>query len=149
MTGGSGRNWYQVYLLVLTMVFVGGSWVTGSAGQVITATFPSWSQYLWYGGLLLGAVVALVGIALHSVTGLLIERGALFWLAGLCAAYGCAFLAFAERADIFHAVFVVTFVLTFALVNLVRAWQVRRDVDAILAQLRYLQSSETPTEAPA
>jgi hypothetical protein len=46
MSGGPGRNWYQVYLLVLTMVFVGGSWATGSEGQVIAATFPSWSQYL-------------------------------------------------------------------------------------------------------
>jgi hypothetical protein len=144
MSGGPGRNWYQVYLLVLTMVFVGGSWATGSEGQVIAATFPSWSRYLWYGGLLIGAVVALVGIAQHTVVGLLIERGALFWLSGLCAAYGCAFLAFAGRTDAFHAVFVVTFVLAFALVNLVRARQVRRDVDAMRTQLRRLATLETP-----
>lgn len=85
------------------MVFVGGSWATGSQDQVITATFPSWSQQLWYGGLLLGALIALIGIALHTVAGLLIERGALFWLSGLCAAYGCAFLASAGRAGAFHA----------------------------------------------
>jgi hypothetical protein len=93
---------------------------------------------------LTGAVVALVGIAQHTVVGLLIERGALFWLSGLCAAYGCAFLAFAGRADAFHAVFVVTFVLAFALVNLVRARQVRRDVDAMRTQLRRLATLETP-----
>lgn len=139
----SGRNWYQVYLLVLTMVFVGGSWATGNEDQVITATFPSWSQYLWYGGLLTGALVALVGIALNTVVGLLIERGALFWLSGLCASYGCAFLAFAGRADAFHAVYVVTFVLTFASVNLVRTRQVRHDVDAMRAQLQRLAPLET------
>lgn len=139
-----GRNWYQVYLLTLAMVFVGGAWATGSEAQVIAATFPSWSQALWYGGLLTGSLVALAGIGMNTVTGFLIERGAMFWLAGLCGCYGLAFLAFAGRADTFHAVYVVSFVLAFALVNLVRARQIRHDVDRMRAQLRCLAPPEAP-----
>lgn len=50
------RNWHEVYLLVLAIVFVGASRLTGGEGQVIAATFPAWSQHLWYGGLLVGSV---------------------------------------------------------------------------------------------
>lgn len=142
------RNWYQVYLLVLAMVFVGGAWATGSEGQIIAQTFPSWSQFLWYGGLLLGSLVALVGIGMNTVTGFLIERGALFWLAGLCGCYGLAFLAFAERAGTFHVVYVVAFVLAFAAVNLARARQVRSDIDRMRAQLRDLAVPDRPEALP-
>lgn len=138
-----GRNWYQVYLLVLAVVFVGASWLTGGEGQVIAAAFPSWSQYLWYGGLLAGSVAALVGIALATVVGLLLERAALLWLAGLCAAYGMAFLAFPAGADVFHTVYVVTFVGSFALVNLVRARDIRRGVNSMRGDLRGLADPET------
>lgn len=86
----------------------------------------------------MGGAVALVGIAMNTVTGFLIERGALFWLAGLCGCYGLAFLAFAGRADAFHAVYVVTFVLAFAAVNLARARQIRWDIDRMRAELRRL-----------
>lgn len=133
-----GRNWYQIYLLVLTMVFVGFAWATGSESQVITATFPGFMQVIWYGGLLAGALVTLVGIAMHTVTGFLIERGALFWLAGLCTAYGLAFMAYAAQADPFHAAYVVVFVLAFAAVNLARARQIRGDIDKMRADLRRL-----------
>lgn len=139
----TGRNWYQVYLLVLTMVFVGSAWLSGGEGQVIAATFPAWSQYLWYGGLLIGAAAALVGIGLGTVVGLLIERAALFWLAGLCGAYGMAFLAFSSRSDVFHAVYVVTFVALFALANLTRARAIRRDIDRLRWTLRRLGDTET------
>ncbi len=81
----AGRNWYEAYLMLLTAAFAVSAWATGSEAQVIAATFPAWSQYLWYGGLTAGAVLALAGIALGTVPGLLLERGALFCLRA-CAA---------------------------------------------------------------
>lgn len=101
---------------MLTVAFSVSSWASGSRDQVIAATFPSWSQYLWHGGLIMGAVLALVGLALHTVAGLLVERGARFWLAGLYGCYGVEFLAFAGRADLGHAVYVVVLVNAYALV---------------------------------
>lgn len=133
-----GRNYYQVYLLILAIVFVGTSWASGGEGQVIAATFPIWAQALWYCGLIAGAVLALGGITAHSLGGLLVERAALFFLAGLCASYGLAFLAASDRADIFHAAYVVFFVLTFAAVNLLRARQIRRDIDEERRKLRQI-----------
>lgn len=138
----SGRNWHEIYLLVLTVAFATSGVLTQSSGQVITATFPSWGQRLWYGGLIIGALVALAGIVLHSVTGLLVERAALLGLAGLCGAYGLAFLATASRAGLFHAVFVVVLVGAYALVNLARAVQVRRDIDALRTDLQKLAAPE-------
>jgi hypothetical protein len=133
-----GRNWHEVYLLVLTVAFAAMAWATGSQEQTIAGTFPAWSQQLWYGGLVVGAVVGLLGIALHTLTGMLIERAALLGLSGLCAAYGAAFLAHASRADLFHAVFVVVFVAAYAVVNLARACQVRREINQVRAQLQWI-----------
>ncbi|MGH3987823.1 MAG: hypothetical protein ACRDTZ_10945 [Pseudonocardiaceae bacterium] len=137
----SDRNWYEVYLLVLAVMWVATAWLTGSADQTIVRTFPSWSQHLWYGGLLVGVMVALLGITLASVAGLLVERAALFWLAGLCMAYGLAFWAAADRSDPYHAAYVVVFVLGFAAVNLARATQIRSAVDAKRAALRKMAQS--------
>lgn len=134
----AGRNWYQIYLLFLAAVFVGFSWISGGEGQVIASSFPAWAQGLWYGGLLVGAGLALVGIAMHTITGLLLERASLFFLSGLCASYGLAFLAASARSDVFHAAYVVFFVLSFAGVNLLRARQIRRDVDEERLKLRKL-----------
>jgi hypothetical protein len=134
----AGRNWYQVYLLVLTAAFAVASWFTDSEGQTLITTFPAWGRHIWYGGLLVLALAALVGIAMHNLTGLLVERAALFVLAGLCGAYGLVFLGFAGRSDPAHAVYVVVLVLAYAAVNLVRATQIRRDVDSIRHGLRLL-----------
>lgn len=82
----AGRNWHGAYLAVLTVVFALEAWLSGSQQQVIAATFPGLARNLWYGGLIAGAVLVLIGVTLHTVTGLLIERAALFLLAGLWAA---------------------------------------------------------------
>lgn len=145
-----GRNYYQIYMLVLAIVFVGSSAITGGEGQVIAQSFPLWAQYLWYGGLTIGASIALFGIARNNLVGLLIERAALLFLAGLCASYGLAFLAASSRSDVFHAVYVVFFVLAFAVVNYVRAKQARKNVDEERRKLRQigdLKESLKPPEA--
>ena len=123
-----GRNWHEALLLVLTVAFAAQAWASGSEQQTIAATYPPWAQAIWYGGLILGALVALAGIIWHGHTGLLIERAALLGLAGVCVSYGLAFLLHADRADLFHAVYVVVFVGAFAAVNVARAAQIRREI---------------------
>lgn len=136
----TGRNWHGAYLAVLTVLFALEAWLSGSQQQVIAATFPAWSRHLWYGGLITGALLVLAGIVLHTVTGLLIERAALFVLAALCGAYGLAFLAASTRAgaDPGHLVYAVVLVLAFAGVNLLRARQIRREIDQTRSELRRL-----------
>jgi uncharacterized membrane protein len=137
-----GRNWHEVYLLVLTILFAVTGWLTDSKEQIITATFPAWAQSFWYGGLAAGAVLALVGIALHTLTGLLVERAGLFALAGLCGAYGLTFGALAGRVDPVHSVAITLLVFAFAAVNLARAGQIRREVNGVRHDLRKLASPE-------
>jgi hypothetical protein len=142
----TGRNWYEVFLLILTALWAIAGWVTGSEGQEIALTFPAWARDLWYGGLLVCSLVALAGVVAGTVTGLLIERAALFFLAGLCGGYGLVFFANAGIADPVHAAYVVVLVLAYAGVNLTRALQVRRDLDLLRRGLCHLAG---PEGAPA
>lgn len=128
----SGRNYYEIYLLVLTAGWAALNWATGADGETIEAAFPGWGRHLWFGGLLAGATLALVGIAVGTVVGLLVERAALFGLAGLCAAFG---VLVASRADLVHALYVVPLLLAYAAVHLHRARQAYRDVGRICQTL--------------
>lgn len=142
------RHRHEVYLLVLTMAFARMAWASDSAERTIVATYPAWSQAIWY-GLIRGALLALVGIAWRSLNGLLLE-GAALALAGLCGSYGFAFLIHAGRADLSHVVFVVAFVAVFAAVNLARARQIGTEITARrtarLAALGALQPRRPPRE---
>lgn len=138
----TSRNWYEVFLLVLTALWAVSGWVTSSEGQQIALTFPPWARDLWYGGLLFCALAALMGVAMAGVTGLMVERGALFVLAGLCGCYGLVFFARAGVADPLHAAYVVVLVLAYAGVNLARAVQIRRELDLVRHGLRHLAGTE-------
>lgn len=141
----AGRNWYQVFLMALTAGWAIYSWMSGSAGETITATFPAWSQGLWYICLILGSVMALFGVALGTVTGLLVEQSGLFILAGICSGYGLAFLAFAGRADPAHVAYSVSLVLVYAVVNLARARQIHKDIASLKRGLRKLAAAPEAT----
>jgi hypothetical protein len=138
-----------MYMLLLTVGFAVLSWVTGSAGQEITKTYAPWAQTLWYGGLTIGAALALAGIIWHTEQGLLLERAALVFLTGLCGSYSTAFLLTAGRADPLHALFVVVFVAAFGAVNLARARQIRLDLrDSRAARLLTLTALQPPEAGP-
>lgn len=136
----SGRNYYQVYLLLLTAGWAAVNWVTGADGEVIEAAFPSFGRHIFFGGLLGGSVLALMGITLGTLVGMLLERAALFALAGLCGAFG---LLVASRADAIHLAYVVPLLLTYAVVHLIRARQVRRDITRVRKTLAGLADPET------
>lgn len=129
----SGRNYYEIYLLILTAAWAAASWLTGMDGETIEAALPGLGRHLLFGGLLTGSLIALGGIAIGTITGLLVERAGLIALAGWCAAAAVLILS---QADAIHALYVVPLIGAYALVHLVRAGQVARDVTRIRATLR-------------
>ncbi|MGH3776503.1 MAG: hypothetical protein ACRDRR_12365 [Pseudonocardiaceae bacterium] len=62
-----GRNYHGAYLMLLTVAFATTAWLSRSEQQVIAATFRAWSQHLWYGGLVGGALPRLAVIARSSI----------------------------------------------------------------------------------
>jgi hypothetical protein len=134
----TGRNWYQLLLMVLTVFWVATAWMSGSTDQSITASFPWWSRSLWYFGLTIGAAVTAVGIIMHTFTGLLVEKAGLFILVGICAGYVVAFLAFAGRADPVHVISIVALIALYAAINIARARQIHRDIVGLKHGLRKL-----------
>lgn len=129
------RNWHEVYLLGLAgLNGLAGLALPGSRSQAIEATFPIWGQYGWYVGLLAGAGLGIGGIALGTLTGLLVERAAMWLLTGLCAAYVLG--ALAVSGDRAATALGVALVAAFALANLARARQIARMVRRVQTQLR-------------
>lgn len=53
------RNWFEAYLLVLAFGS-GTQGLLGGGSRTVETSFPAWGQYLWYGGLLAGSLLALV-----------------------------------------------------------------------------------------
>jgi hypothetical protein len=139
----TGRNWYQLMLMVLTIFWVVTAWVSNNAGQAITASFPVWSQTLWYGGLVVGALVTTIGIVLHNFIGLLVEKSGLLALVGICAGYSVAFLSFAGRAGIVHVILIVALIALYAGINWARVWQINKEIHTLKLGLRKLATPET------
>lgn len=134
----TGRNWYQLMLMVLTVFWAATAWLSNSTNETITASFPWWSQSLWYFGLIAGAAVTAVGIIMHTVTGLLVEKSGLFILVGICAGYDVAFLAFAGRADPGHVILIVALIALYAVINFARARQIHKAILDLKHGLRKL-----------
>jgi hypothetical protein len=135
----SGRNYYEIYLLVLTAGWALYNWVTAADGETIEAAFPGWGRHIFMGGLLVGSLVALGGIAVGTVVGMLVERAALFALAGFCGAVGLVVLS---RADVGQALYVTPLLLAYAAVHLVRARQVRADISRLRKALAHSAAAE-------
>jgi hypothetical protein len=129
--------------MVLTVFWVATAWLSGSSGEVITASFPTWSQALWYGGLTVGAVVVATGIILHNFTGLLVEKSGLLVLIGICTGYGVAFLAFADRAGIVHVILIVSLIALYAGINWARVRQIYKEIRTLKHGLQKLAAPET------
>lgn len=77
----SGRSPFEIYLL-------GASILTGAIGLInprragASAVLPLWELYTWDIGLVVGGLVALVGVWMSSPAALLVERAGLSVLAG-------------------------------------------------------------------
>lgn len=130
----SGRNYYEVYLLVLTIGWAIMSWIVGD-GEAIGAVFGPWGRAVFLGGLVAASALALTGIAIGTLTGMLIERAAMYTLSGLCV---CFAVVVAFGADLTQALYVVPLLATYGVVHYHRTRQVRRDINRARAQLRTL-----------
>lgn len=135
---GSGRNWFEFYLLVLTAAWAIFAWIVGD-GETVAVLFTSVGKELWFAGLIASSVLAIIGIITGTVTGLLIERAALYLLAGLLGWVGLAFLSYATAVNALHLLFVTPLLLIASAVMLTRTWQIRRDLNRIRTRLRALR----------
>ena len=133
----SGRNGFEAYLLVLIAGWSIVSWLGGTEGETIAAVFTPIGRPIWFAVLIAGSVLALLGVTLGTYTGLMIERGALFILAGAFGWVGLAFLGFMTRVDALHLGYVTPMLLAAAFVAISRAHQIRRD----LARMRVNMSA--------
>ncbi|MGH3693229.1 MAG: hypothetical protein ACRDRX_04385 [Pseudonocardiaceae bacterium] len=130
----SGRNYYEVYLLLLTLGWAIMSWIVGD-GEAIASVFGTAGRVVFFGGLILSSALALTGIAMGSLTGMLIERAAMYTLSALCV---CFAIVVAFGADLAQSLYVVPLLATYGVVHYHRTHQVRRDIDRTRAQLRAL-----------
>lgn len=118
------RNYYEVFLLLLTMAFAVQFGLTNEG--VVTATFPFWARLIWYVGLLLSAIVAAIGEMVFTNLALVVERAALLFMTGLVMAYALAFIIAGIRTSTFgHVTYVALALILFAVVNYERARQIR------------------------
>lgn len=85
--------------------------------------------HMLYGGLLIGGVVALLGVYLHGIAGPLVERSGLLALALLCTAYAVT----VEGLSPIRGLSFALFMLAFAAANLIRWRQIGRELGEIQA----------------
>ncbi|MDQ3760988.1 MAG: hypothetical protein M3460_04615 [Actinomycetota bacterium] len=138
-----GRNWLEALALIFTISWAGSAWASGSAEQDIARTYPQWAQALWYGELIIGAFLALVGLVWHRMPGWLL-------LGGVGMSFGIAFAVHSGRSDLSHAVYVVVGVFGFAAACISRARQIRAAIRASQsARLAALQALQSPRESSA
>jgi hypothetical protein len=131
----SGRNGFQVYLLVLTAMWALVSWVGGIEGEVIRAMFTSFGRHAWFALLIIGSLMALFGITLGTYVGMQLERSAMYLLAGLFGWVGMAFLGYVTRLDAYHQLYVTPLLLAAAGVALTRTHQITHDLDRMRIQM--------------
>lgn len=143
------RNYYQIFLLLLAVAYAATTGVANSA--VVTADFPGWVRFVWFGGLAAGSGVAVVAEILFTTTSLLVvERPALVFLTGLVTAYTVGFLirgihGIAVGHTTFgHVGYVTVALLAFAAVNMSRALQIRRYGASLAATFTALPTVEGP-----
>jgi hypothetical protein len=124
------RNYYEIFLLILTMAFAIQFGLTNEGA--VTATFPFWARLVWYIGLLFSAVVAVIGEFVFTNLSLVIERAALLFMVGLVMAYALAFIIAGIRTSTFgHVAYVAITLILFAVVNFDRTRQIRHYVQGL------------------
>lgn len=128
--GTTARNWFEIYLLILSVGFA-ATWGTTNSGEV-TSVFPAWARAVWFGGLAIGSAVAVVGELIFTNAALMAERAALYFLTSLISAYMLAFVLVGVRtASWGHVIYVAVALMSFALVNFGRAQQIGTQVRSI------------------
>ncbi len=129
----TGRHPHEV-LVCVTALLIGGSGLAlngTSISRALNETFQPQLRMAYFIGLVLSALVALYGIWKHGIEGLLIERVGMGVQACLFLAYAVAILVLNGVAGLAYAL--IPFCFTVA--NVVRAWQIGRDLKLISSWL--------------
>jgi hypothetical protein len=131
MVTASGRNGFEAYLLLLIGGWAALVWATGMDGETIAALFTRTGLYIWLAGLIVGSVIALVGIGLGTLTGMMIERAGLYVLAGWFGWVSLAFVGFATRVGSLNLLVVVPLMAMISVISLSRVKQITRDIQRV------------------
>lgn len=128
-----GRASFELYLLFLCVLGgLIGLVAPATRARSTVAAFPPWAQVVWYFGLVSSGLIGMVGVVRGGILGSLVERSAMVSLAGLCASFGTASIAYAGLP----AIPAVIMILGLALPCIVRAGQITADLAAVRAELR-------------
>lgn len=124
----SGSAPHEVYLLSLALLYGIIGTIFGSTPRALEETFPIWAKYLWFVGLFIGSATALYGIHRRDEIGLRVERAALRELTILSLLYIIMSLFVAPTTS--STALGLAFIIGFAIANISRARQIRRDLKA-------------------
>jgi hypothetical protein len=132
----SGRNPFEVWLLAACIITGAAGFITTQAvSGAVARTVPHWAGALWYAALFVGASISFVGIMLHGLKSLLVERVGLLLMATFGVVYAGAVIAVAGLNGLFPA----TFVAGFAAANISRFVQIGRDLKKATALMEELR----------
>lgn len=132
---------HEAYLLTLcVMAGVGG--IINPTTTALNAVLPPWFLWIWYLGLVVGALIGLAGMWIHSPTGPLIERAGLRLLNGLGIAFACVVTYSAGLPGLLSAAAVILFVAF----NVLRLVQIRLALAAERALLLTIRQASDPDE---
>ncbi|MGH3673651.1 MAG: hypothetical protein ACRDSH_23980 [Pseudonocardiaceae bacterium] len=134
-----GRQVFELYLLAAcALVGLSGIAVPAARARSLVATFPPVAQLGWYVGILLGGVVGIIGITRGGAIGMLMERAALIVLAGMCASFGIASVAFAGPVAFTGSIMLWGFVAP----CVARTVQITTDLSAVRQQLQAIAGKQ-------
>jgi hypothetical protein len=131
----ASRHPHQVLFLV-TLAAAGVSNIVAPQNQSpVAAQLLGGHGWPFYGAVGVAALVTLAGVWMRSLTGMLLENLGMLVLAALCIGYAIAALAVVgPKASLISA-----FTGAYAVACLVRAWQIRRELQRIR---RVLEASQ-------
>ncbi len=130
----------QGFELMLLLLCVGagarGLWNAEALTSTLDRSLPPWGRAVWYGGLLAGGMIAIIGIAMARPFGPLVERAGLIILTGSCLSYVALALAHG-----WAGLQQVLLILVFAIVVLGRIWLICREPYEIAGAVKLLRSA--------
>lgn len=121
----SGRNPFAVFLLfACVLTGIAGLISPQQTSPIVAHLLQPWELEAWYGGLIATGVGALAGVLSRGLTGLLVERVGLVFLASLSGMYAVAVAVQGGAALSFASAFTGFF----CIASLARVWQIGRDL---------------------
>jgi hypothetical protein len=133
---------HEAFLMILC-VLAGVGGILDPAANTLNALLPAWFLWIWNVGLIVGALLALAGMWIHSPTGPLIERAALGLLNGISVTYACVVIYATGVRGLEASIAVILFVAF----NVLRLFQIRVALAAERALLLTMRQFRDPDDS--